>query len=114
MPRWSAWGSVPAAIEAIRAARPDVVVSDIGLPGEDGYALARHLQETEMRDHLGRTIPAIALTAYVTERDRARALSAGFQAHAAKPVDPRELTLTVANVLRGHLSSGPFRAARKI
>jgi CheY-like chemotaxis protein len=103
-------GSVPAALEAIKAARPDVVVSDIGLPGEDGYALAGYLKD--MRDADGRSLPCIALTAYVTERDRARALSAGFQAHTAKPVDPRELSLTVANVLRGHLSSGTFKAAK--
>ena len=105
-------GNVPAALEAIRAARPDVVVSDIGLPGEDGYALARYLQTSEMRDADGRALPAIALTAYVTERDRAQALSAGFLAHAAKPVDPRELSLTVASVLRGHVSSSKFKAAK--
>ncbi len=72
------------------------------------------MQLRAMCTERGQSLPAIALTAYATERDRARALSAGFQAHSAKPVDPRELTLTVANVLRGAVSSASFKAAKAV
>ncbi|HEX6177957.1 MAG TPA: response regulator, partial [Thermoanaerobaculia bacterium] len=72
--------------------RPDVVVTDIGMPGEDGYDLLRALRETS-------TLPVIALTAYAREEDRGRAEEAGFDAFVAKPVDPAVLRRAVAAVL---------------
>ncbi|HEX6242755.1 MAG TPA: response regulator, partial [Polyangiales bacterium] len=71
----------------------DLLISDIGLPDQDGYALLAGLrQRTEPRvAHM----PAVALTAFARSEDRARALRAGFQAHLAKPVDPAELLATV-------------------
>lgn len=90
------------ALRALDVARPDVLVSDIGLPDQDGYALIRHIREFEARH--GGFLPAVALTGFVRATDRARALAAGFQAYVPKPVDPVELTTaiaTITNHLRG-------------
>ena len=85
-------GSTPEALEIAGRWVPDVLVSDIAMPGEDGYALLEKLRARE-RD-LGR-IPAIALTAYAGTAERVRVLAAGFEAHLAKPFDPAELTAAV-------------------
>jgi PAS domain S-box-containing protein len=85
------------ALEAIRRQNPDVILSDIGMPGEDGYTFIRELRALP-RDEGGR-IPAIALTAYARAEDRRKALAAGFQNHAAKPVEPQELVLVIANLV---------------
>src|SRR5262249_14122684 len=86
------------ALEVLAAATPDVLVCDIGLPGEDGYSLMARLRESS--DPAIRTLPAVALTAYARSDDRRAALQAGFQAHLAKPVAPdtllRALSLHVA------------------
>ncbi|HEY3822367.1 MAG TPA: ATP-binding protein [Polyangiaceae bacterium] len=76
--------------------RPDVLVSDIGLPLVDGYALIRQIRE--LGDQEGGHTPAIALTAYAGSEDARRALSAGYQLHVTKPVDPDELTSRVATL----------------
>lgn len=76
--------------------RPDVLLSDIALEGEDGYSLIRKVRSLS-QDKGGR-IPAAALTAYGRLEDRMRALSAGFQLHAAKPVEPAELVAVVASL----------------
>jgi len=92
--------SAAAALEQIRTRRPDVLVSDIAMPGEDGYALIRKVRH--LQDASG-PLPAAALTAYATAGDRAEALLAGYQAHLAKPVEPAELTAVVASLARrGH------------
>ena len=77
--------SVRAAMDAIADEVPDVILSDIGLPVEDGFVLIRNVREG------GSAVPAIALTAYTRPEDRARALGAGFRAHIAKPIDALEL-----------------------
>ncbi len=74
---------------------PDVLLCDIGLPGEDGYTLLRKVRALEPR---GRRIPVAALTAYAREEDRSQALLAGFQLHVPKPVNPSELVAVVANL----------------
>ncbi len=74
----------------------DLLVSDIGLPVEDGYVLIERLRER--KDALG-DLPAIALTAYVRGEDRAHALRSGFDAHTAKPVDAEHLVALAARVL---------------
>jgi CheY-like chemotaxis protein len=74
--------------------RVDVVVSDIGMPGEDGYFLLRELRTLSF-DGAGQ-IPIIAVTAYATAEDRRRALRAGFVAHIAKPFVPLTLISTIA------------------
>jgi signal transduction histidine kinase/ActR/RegA family two-component response regulator len=96
-------GSVPEALAAFDRVMPDVLVSDIGFPGEDGYSLIRKLRARA--PSRGGRLPAVALTAYVREEDRRRALTAGFQTHLAKPVDPSELIMTVAQMAgRGALT----------
>ncbi|MEJ7729652.1 MAG: response regulator [Polyangiaceae bacterium] len=76
--------------------RPDVLVSDIGMPGMDGYELVRRIRALEP-DKGGRT-PALALTAFAHPQDRTRALAAGFNIYVPKPVDPTELAVSVANL----------------
>jgi len=83
-------------LEAIRMTLPDVIVSDIGMPEVDGYEFVRRLRQLP-RERGGR-IPAVALTAYARAEDRRKALMTGFQNHAAKPVDPQELVVVVANL----------------
>ena len=73
---------------------PDVLVSDIGMPGEDGYHLIAKVRA--LPAERGGAIPAIALTAYASSQDRQRALSNGFQNHLAKPIEPVELAQVVA------------------
>lgn len=87
-------GTARDAYTQLCARRPDVLVSDIGLPDEDGLALIRRVRETEGLAGL----PAVALTAYASKRDVAQALAAGFQAHVAKPVAPHELGSAIARV----------------
>ncbi|WP_147446584.1 response regulator [Corallococcus sp. CA047B] len=82
--------------EKLRLFRPQVVLSDIGMPGEDGYSLIRRLRALPV-DQGGQT-PAIALTAFARMEDRTRALLAGFQMHVPKPIDPAELVSVLATV----------------
>jgi CheY-like chemotaxis protein len=92
----TAAASASGALEALRQWRPDVLISDIGMPDEDGYELIRKLRSME-RD-TDRRIPAVALTAYARAEDRVRALSAGFQFYVPKPVEPTELAAVVASL----------------
>ena len=89
--------SARAAIEAILKARPDVLVSDLGMPDEDGFDLIRQLRDG---GHDARDLPAVALTAFVQKDDAHLALLAGFQVHLPKPVDPHELTSVIARLAR--------------
>ncbi|HEX4950472.1 MAG TPA: PAS domain-containing protein [Blastocatellia bacterium] len=86
------------AMEALTrgAWRPDVLISDIQMPDEDGIAFMRRVRA--LAPEQGKTLPAIALTAYNARQDRIQALQAGFQAHLVKPVEPLELVLTVASL----------------
>ncbi len=81
----------------LQAERPDVVISDIGMPGEDGFELISSIRALP-RDEGGRT-PAVALTAYARHEDRARVILAGFQNHLAKPVEPLEILAVVASLV---------------
>lgn len=95
--------SAESALTLLNHLHPDILISDIEMPGEDGYSLIRkiRLQESPARD-----VPAIALTAYARSIDRVRALAAGFQMHMAKPVEPLELAAAVRS-LSGPLSRTP-------
>ncbi len=84
------------ALETLRNGKFDVLVSDIGMPGEDGYSLIEKVRL--LSDAEGGRTPAIALTAYARVEDRIRALKAGFQAHLPKPVEPVELAAVVASL----------------
>jgi len=87
--------SADEAIALVRASTPDVLVSDLEMPDQDGFALVRRLREEGFAD-----LPAVALTAYATAEHRIRALDAGFQLHVAKPLGQRELELVVAAAAR--------------
>lgn len=82
------------ALRTFREWKPDILVSDIGMPNEDGYTLIQKLRKQRLK--LAREIPAVALTAYATDDDRARALSAGFQVHVSKPIEPEILVKSIA------------------
>ena len=90
-------GSSAQAIEILDRWIPDVLVSDIGLPGEDGYALMRRVRSRLPAG--GGNVPAVALTAHAREEDRLLALAAGFQRHVPKPPDPTQLVSVVADLL---------------
>ncbi|HEX8559503.1 MAG TPA: ATP-binding protein [Pyrinomonadaceae bacterium] len=95
--RVTAVASAEAAWGALEAAWPDLLLCDIGMPGEDGYSLIRRV-----RAHgsgRGAALPSVALTAYAGEADRALALEAGYQLHVAKPVDPAALVAVIAELL---------------
>jgi signal transduction histidine kinase/CHASE1-domain containing sensor protein/CheY-like chemotaxis protein len=94
----TAVSSAGEAIQAIRRRRPDVLVSDIAMPGEDGYGLIQKVRSLENNET--DTIPAVAITAYAKEEDRVRALSSGFQIYLAKPVELTELVSVVARAAR--------------
>jgi CheY-like chemotaxis protein len=84
--------------EAMRSFRPQLLVSDIAMPEQDGYSLVRRIRALDAQ--VGGKIPCIALTAFTRAADQKRALAAGFTAHLGKPVDPAQLVATVG-VLAG-------------
>jgi CheY-like chemotaxis protein len=88
--------SVREAMAVLARDAVDVVVSDVRLPGEDGYDLIRLLRADDMAR--GRKTAAVAITAYARVEDRERALVAGYQMHVPKPVDPAELAAVIASV----------------
>jgi signal transduction histidine kinase len=94
-------GSATEAIEEIKRARPDVLLSDIAMPGEDGYDLIRQVRALDQLNPL----PAAALTAFANANDRARALLAGYQVHLPKPIEAAELGAVVA-ALAGRTAKG--------
>ncbi len=83
--------------------RYDLLISDIGMPEEDGYFLIRRVRS--LSAEAGGQIPAIALTAYTSEVERQRAIESGFQTHVAKPVEPVQLAWVIANLTQGHQDS---------
>jgi signal transduction histidine kinase/DNA-binding response OmpR family regulator len=98
-------GAVPSVAESSAEALsvlmrevPDVLVADIGLPGEDGYTMIRKIRS--MAEAAGGRVPAVALTACARPQDRIEAVSAGYQMHVSKPVDPDHLLAVVANLAR--------------
>jgi signal transduction histidine kinase/DNA-binding response OmpR family regulator len=88
--------NVQEALASLTHSRPDVLISDIAMPGQDGYDLIRLIREIPGAGE--DALPAIALTAYAREEDRLRSISAGFQAHLSKPVAPTELVAAVAHL----------------
>ncbi|HET9529170.1 MAG TPA: ATP-binding protein [Blastocatellia bacterium] len=92
----------------IKEWKPDVIVSDIGMPGEDGYSFMKRVK-TWTRES-GLWIPAVALTAYARAEDRMRALASGFQIHLSKPVEPAELIAVIRSLIERPTT--PWNAAR--
>jgi PAS domain S-box-containing protein len=89
-------GSAREAIEELEDFAPDVLISDIGMPEEDGYTLIRKVRSQQAQHE--KDLTAIALTAYARWEDRERAIAAGFQEHLAKPVEPQALVATIINI----------------
>jgi PAS domain S-box-containing protein len=89
--------SASEALRTMREGRPELLVSDIGMPGEDGYRLITQVRALPAEE--GGGVPAVALTAYARVEDRARALTAGFNMHVAKPVEPSELLSILSNLV---------------
>lgn len=87
------------ALTALKSFTPDVIVSDVGLPDEDGYSLMKKIRA--LPDKNVNAIPAIALTGYVSVQDQATAHEAGYQEHLSKPVDIDELTRLISKLLKG-------------
>jgi len=85
------------ALKVFREWKPDILVSDIGMPNEDGFALIKKLRKLRLKR--AREIPAVALTAYATDDDRERTLSAGFQVHVTKPIEPEALVRSIAGAV---------------
>ena len=98
-------GSAAEALARLSRDHFDVLVSDIGMPGEDGYALIAKLR-ARPAEAQGR-MPAVALTAFARGEDRTRALAAGFDVHVAKPVEPAELVLILARLVERRSSAPP-------
>ncbi|HKO60182.1 MAG TPA: response regulator [Pyrinomonadaceae bacterium] len=88
--------SAAAAMKAIREWQPDLLVSDIGMPIEDGYSLIKKVRKLRSKRS---KLPAVALTAYATKEDKARALETGFQMHVAKPIEPETLVMSIASTV---------------
>lgn len=97
-------GSAAQAFDLLCRHRPDLIVSDIGMPVEDGYALMRRIRDRQPGE--GGLTPAIALTAYARPEDRAKTLEVGYQAHVTKPVDPGKLMTAIAALAPSSARSG--------
>ncbi|MDF2697753.1 MAG: Chemotaxis protein methyltransferase CheR, partial [Labilithrix sp.] len=95
-------GTVSTAMAALGESPPDVAVSDLAMPGEDGYAFALQVRNAE--NEAARRIPLVAMTAYARAEDRRRVLAAGFDRHVAKPIEPDELVEALAAVIAGRRS----------
>jgi PAS domain S-box-containing protein len=93
--------SVAEALQVLQCEIPDVLVSDLAMPEEDGYSLINKVREIEKET--GRHLPAVALTAYVRVADRAQALSRGFDMFVPKPVEPSELITAIASLVEPRL-----------
>jgi CheY-like chemotaxis protein len=91
------------ALHEVDRAVPDVIVSDIGMPLEDGYSLIRRLRARPEREV--RNVPAVAVTAYASAADREKAIAAGYQAHVAKPFEPDQVVHVVHDLARTEFES---------
>jgi signal transduction histidine kinase/CheY-like chemotaxis protein len=89
-------GSANEGLELLRTKRPDVLVSDIGMPDKDGYQLIREVRRLAITE--GGKTPAIALTAFARSEDRTRAMRAGYQVHISKPIEPQELVASIGSL----------------
>lgn len=90
--------SVDSALAVFSQFNPNVLVSNIGIPEQDGYFLIQQIRQTEVNP--SNAIAAVALTAFAKEEDQQQALSAGFQCHLTKPVNPYELVATIASLVQ--------------
>jgi CheY-like chemotaxis protein len=96
--RVTAVASSQEALSEIQRSRPDILVSDIAMPVEDGYKLIERVRALEPKQ--AKMIPAVAITAYARDEDRSRALAAGYQSYLPKPIEPAELIAVIAELAR--------------
>jgi len=82
------------ALDTVTEWQPDILVSDLAMPNEDGYSLIRRIREN------GNNVPAVAITAYTRQEDQTKVRDAGFQRHVAKPFDPADLVQAVSELAR--------------
>ncbi len=92
--------SVSEALAALDIERPHVLISDIGMPGEDGYSLMQRLRTIESENGMAK-LPAVAVTAFARDSDKAKAIDSGYQHHVPKPVEPTKLVAIVSELARG-------------
>lgn len=101
------------ALDLVAKVRPDVVVSDIGMPGRDGFSLAKEVRDRELKAGHGLRVPLIALTAYGRVEDKVQILGAGFDSHVVKPVELSELSAIIRSLTsRLHPTSPPAERKR--
>jgi signal transduction histidine kinase/ActR/RegA family two-component response regulator len=96
--------TVESAIAVLDEAKPDVLISDIGMPGHDGYWLIKQIRATEKATGAVDHLPAVALTAYGRVEDRVEVLASGFDSHVVKPVDPAELAAVIKRLVEARRS----------
>ena len=99
------------ALAVLASTRPDVIVSDIGMPGQDGLELMRSVRRRSTDE--GGDVPSLALTAYASAEDAKRALAAGFQRHAAKPITGRDLVAAVLDLAKSRTARSQRRNASR-
>jgi CheY-like chemotaxis protein/two-component sensor histidine kinase len=99
------------ALEAFKEWQPDLLISDLAMPNEDGYSLLRKIRK--LRSKRAKSIPAVALSAYASDEDRAISLSKGFQMHLPKPIEPAKLVSSIAEAV-GLETSSPRMAERSL
>jgi signal transduction histidine kinase/CheY-like chemotaxis protein len=104
-------GSAKAALAELETFHPEAVISDIGMPGEDGYFLAREIRNREQASGNGRRISLIALTAYGRLEDKLKILMGGFDSHTVKPVDPAEICAILKASITARKENGAMRPA---
>jgi CheY-like chemotaxis protein len=102
--RVTAVTSAGEALATLELAKPDVLISDIGMPGTDGYELIKRIRSFGVST--SRTLPAVAITAYAKDEDRDRALASGYHRYLAKPIELEELITAVADALKGEAIAG--------
>ncbi|MBD0336277.1 MAG: response regulator [Cyanobacteria bacterium Co-bin13] len=103
----SAIASAPVALARFPDSQPHILISDIGMPELDGYQLIQQIRS--LPPERGGAVPAIALTAYASESDTERAISAGFQRHIAKPVDPSDLVKAILDLMPSNSNAPAYR-----
>ena len=92
------------AVAALAESNPDVLISDLGMPGRDGYWLIKEIRAREKSTRASEHLPAIALTAYGRVEDRVEVFAAGFDSHVVKPVDPAELAAVIKRLVEARRS----------
>ena len=106
--------NVEGAIAVLAESYPDVLVSDLGMPGRDGYWLIKEIRAREKRPGASEHLPAVALTAYGRVEDRVEVFASGFDSHVMKPVDPAELAAIIKRLVEARRSGNDKASPRRV